>query len=133
MSLDADGHELIAAARDLARFDGGTTVIGCWQRAAALLARQGIEEALRDLWDLRSPAMTDVSTRCQLLCLGSFLRDSELAGRVHVAWEGLSRACHVRVYELPPTASELDGWMRCGWELCDVVARELLSASPGRG
>ena len=127
MSGELDGHELIGAARDVARWDeeGG---IGSWQRAAALLARQGIDAAMTELWELRAPAMRDVTTRCQLLCLGSFVRDAELAGRVHVAWEGLSRACHVRVYELPPTVGELDAWMSCGWELCDAVAKEIESA-----
>ena len=125
-------HELIGAARDVARYDdeGG---IGSWQRAAALLARQGIEAAMTELWELRAPAMKDVSARCQLLCLGSFLRDAELAGRVHVAWEGLSRACHVRVYDLPPTVTELDAWMRCGWELSDAVAREVDAAARAGG
>jgi len=32
----------------------------------------------------------------------AWLRDPALAGRVHLTWEGLTRACHLRVYELAP-------------------------------
>ncbi len=37
--------------------------------------------------------------------------DEELAERVSYAWAGLSRACHQHPYELPPTSSELLGWL----------------------
>jgi hypothetical protein len=30
---------------------------------------------------------------------------------VRYAWHGLSRACHHQVYELPPTATELERWL----------------------
>jgi hypothetical protein len=118
-----DAHALVSAARDLIRIDDRRTA-GLWPRAAAMLCRQAIEESLEDLWDLRSPAMRETSTRCQLLCLGDFLHRTELAGRVILTWDGLSRACHVRVYELAPTAEELQSWLACAWELAEAVARE---------
>jgi hypothetical protein len=118
-----DAHQLVSAARDLIRVDDSRTA-GLWPRAAAMLCRQAVEESLGTLWDLRSPAMAQTSTKCQLLCLGDFIHDTELAGRVSLTWNGLSRACHVRVYELAPTADELQSWLECAWELADAVERE---------
>jgi hypothetical protein len=119
----ADAHDLVSAARDLIRVDDSRTA-GLWPRAAAMLCRQAVEESLATLWDLRSPAMAETSTKCQLLCLGDFIHHSELAGRVSLTWNGLSRACHVRVYELAPTADELQSWLECAWELAVAVERE---------
>jgi hypothetical protein len=118
-----DAHDLVSAARDLVRVESPATV-GLWARGAALLTRQAVESALDQLWELRAPGMRDTTCRCQLLCLGDFLHDHELAGRVSVVWDGLSRACHVRVYELAPTVEELQLWMDCAWELADAVDRE---------
>lgn len=118
-----DAHDLVSAARDLIRVDDSRTA-GLWPRAAAMLCRQAVEESLATLWELRSPAMAQTSTKCQLLCLRDFIHDPELAGRVSLTWNGLSRACHVRVYELAPTADELQSWLECAWELADAVQRE---------
>lgn len=114
-------HDLIAVARDLIRAEDPATA-GLWPRAAAFLGRQGIEVAMTSLWTLRAPGLERESVRCQLLCLGPLLGDSELSGRVSAAWYGLSRACHHRVYALPPTAGELAGWLQAGSELADCVA-----------
>jgi hypothetical protein len=84
---------------------------GIWPRATALLARQALESALRDLWCLRAPGVEACSMRAQLLCLPLYLRDEELAERVSYAWVGLSRATHYHPYELPPTSSELSDWL----------------------
>jgi hypothetical protein len=119
----AGAHELVSAARDLMRVEDASTA-GLWSRGAAILARQSIETSLDALWTLRSPGMRNTSGRCQLLCLGDFLHDRELAGRVTLTWNGLSRACHVRVYELAPTLEELQSWLDCAWELAEAVARE---------
>jgi hypothetical protein len=119
----ADAHDLVSAARDLIRVDDSHTA-GLWPRAAAMLCRQAVEESLATLWDFRSPGMRETSTKCQLLCLGDFIHQTELAGRVSLTWNGLSRACHVRVYELAPTADELQSWLECAWELADAVERE---------
>lgn len=124
MAADPTGaHELLSTARDLMRVEDASTA-GLWSRGAAILARQAIETSLDALWALRSPGMRNTSGRCQLLCLGDFLHDRELAGRVTLTWNGLSRACHVRVYELAPTLEELQSWLDCAWELAEAVARE---------
>ena len=105
------GHvEVVAAARNLMeRTDSATA--GLWPRATALLARQAIESALDDFWRVRAPGMEHCSMKAQLLCLPHYLGDEELAERVSYAWAGLSRACHQHPYELPPTSSELLGWL----------------------
>jgi hypothetical protein len=68
--------------------------------------------------------MKETSTRCQLLCLGDFLHQPELAGRVRLCWDGLSRACHVRAYELAPAAEELQSWLECAWDFADAVTHQ---------
>lgn len=128
----ADPHDLVSAARDLVRVDDARTA-GLWPRAAALLGRQALELAMARLWALTAPGLERTSARCQLLCLRSLLGDRELARRAGAAWGSLSRACHHRVYELPPTAQELHGWLETAWELADRVEVVLASAqgSPG--
>lgn len=128
MADAAGAHQLVSAARDLVRIDDARTA-GLWPRASALLCRQAIETSLASLWDLRCPAMAETSARCQLLCLGEFLNDAQLAGRVSVTWDSLSRACHVRVYELAPAAEELHSWLECAWALADAVEHERTEAT----
>jgi hypothetical protein len=117
----ATAHDLLATARDLIRIEDAWAA-GLWPRAAAFLARQGIEAAMASLWAVRAPGLERESARCQLLCLATFLGDADLSGRISAAWWGLSRSCHHRVYELPPTAGELNVWLESGWELADRVA-----------
>jgi hypothetical protein len=119
-SLDA--HALVSAARDLVRNDDPTTA-GLWPRAAALLARQGLELAMARLWQVTAPGLERASTRCQLLCVGDLLNDRELGGRAALTWHSLSAACHHRVYELPPTAGELNGALETVWDLAEAVER----------
>ena len=87
------------------------TAFGSWPRAAALLARQALEQGLDDLWGAVSPRVREASRHAQLLCLGEFIRDEELVSGARYAWHGLSRACHHQVYELPPTEAELSTWL----------------------
>jgi hypothetical protein len=115
-----DAHALVSAARGLVRNEGATTA-GLWPRAAALLARQGLELAMARLWDVTAPGLENTSSRCQLLCLGDMLNDRELAGRATLTWTSLSGACHHRVYELPPTASELNSALETVSDLADAV------------
>jgi hypothetical protein len=117
-----DAHGLVSAARDLVRNDDAVTA-GLWPRAAALLARQGLELAMARLWDVTAPGLERTSTRCQLLCVGEMLNDRELGGRATLTWQTLSDACHHRVYELPPTASELNGALETVWDLAEAVER----------
>jgi hypothetical protein len=115
-----DAHALVAAARDLVR-NGDTTTAGLWPRAAALLARQGLELAMARLWDVTAPGLERTSTRCQLLCVGDMLDNRELGGRATLTWNALSNACHHQVYELPPTASELASALETVWDLAEAV------------
>lgn len=86
-------------------------VVGAWPRAAALLARQSLEEGLDRFWERNVPPMTDASRATQLSCLDQYLKDRQLVDGVRTAWAALSRACHHHVYELAPTAPELDHWL----------------------
>jgi hypothetical protein len=122
MTTTADAHALVSAARDLIRDDDATTA-GLWPRAAALLARQGLELAMARLWEVTAPGLERTSTRCQLLCVGDMLNDRELGGRTMLTWRSLSSACHHRVYELPPTASELTIALETVWDLAAAVER----------
>ncbi len=118
----ADAHALVSAARDLIRDDDATTA-GLWPRAAALLARQGLEIAMARLWQVTAPGLERTTTRCQLLCLGGMLNDRALGGRAILTWHSLSNACHHSVYELPPTAGELNGALETVWDLAEAVER----------
>jgi hypothetical protein len=122
MNSTADAHSLVSAARDLIRDDDLATA-GLWPRAAALLARQGLELAMARLWEVTAPGLERTSTRCQLLCVGDMLNDRQLGGRATLTWQSLSNACHHRAYELPPTASELSLALEMVWDLAESVER----------
>lgn len=98
---------LVAAARELIRRPAADTV-GVWPRAAALLARRALEEALDRLWSRRAPGLERASARAQLACLPEYLGDRELAWEISYTWSALSNACHQHAYELAPTATELE-------------------------
>jgi hypothetical protein len=120
VSSGVDAHALVSAARDLIKDDAATTA-GLWPRAAALLARQGLELAMFRLWQVTAPGLEWTSMRCQLLCVGDMLNDRELGGRATLTWNALSNACHHRVYELPPTASELNAALEVVWDVANAV------------
>jgi hypothetical protein len=80
-------------------------------RAAAVLARQALESQLLVALGGRVPGIERARLRPQLLCLQSYLGDKGLAGEVAHAWWALTEVCHHRLYELAPSASELDGWL----------------------
>lgn len=84
---------------------------GAWPRAAALLGRQSLEEAIDRYWVRTLPPMRGVTRKTQLACLDLYLRDAELVGGIRIAWSALSRACHHHAYELSPAAPELDAWI----------------------
>jgi hypothetical protein len=113
--------DLVDDARDLIRDDRASTA-GIWPRAAAVLARQGIEFALSNLWQLRAPGLEYTPFRCQLLCLPAFLGDDGLAERTSLSYWALSRALHHHPYELAPTHSELEECITTAWELGNRVA-----------
>jgi len=115
----------LAAAHSLLSYSDAATA-GLWPRAAALLARQALEQGLNDFWLKRAPGVEDSSRRSQLLCLRSYA-DEQLAEEASHTWAALSGACHHHAYELSPTASELERWMR---SVSDVV--DSLEKSRGR-
>lgn len=101
--------EILAMAQGLlARTDPATA--GLWPRAAALLARQGLEATLDELWDEKGLNLRECPTRAQLICLREFV-DPDLAGRLAHTWAVLSRACHQHPYELAPSVSEVAVWI----------------------
>ena len=101
--------DVLAMAQELLRKPEASTA-GLWPRAAALLARQALEMALDRYWKTKRPGMELCTTHAQLICLRQYWPDKDEAGRIHHAWIALSRACHHHVYELAPTAGELERW-----------------------
>jgi hypothetical protein len=109
--MSVDAAVMLAHARALLH-RGETATAGLWPRAAALLARQALEATLTDLWRHRAPGLEGCPMRAQLLCVEACLpHAADLGARARYAWSGLSRACHQHPYELPPTTTELSGWL----------------------
>lgn len=97
--------DLLATAQSLlTRTDPQTA--GLWPRAAALLARQALEETLDDFWRRKAMPLDACSTRPQLICLGTYAGE-DVAGRVNHTWSALTRACHHHPYEVAPSVGEL--------------------------
>jgi hypothetical protein len=102
--------EILALAETLLeRADPKTA--GLWPRAAALLTRQALEQALDECWRAKSLPLDTTPTRIQLICLREYLDDQAQASDVSHAWSALSGACHHHPYEIAPTAGELRGWL----------------------
>jgi hypothetical protein len=111
-------EELLTEARRLVDHPDAA-IAGVWPRAAALLARQALEQAMADLWagQPETDALALSSMRSQLLCLTAYL-DPDVATRAAYLSAALSRACHYHSYELAPTATELTRWLN---ETADLV------------
>lgn len=90
---------------------------GVWHRAAALLTRQVLEEAIDGVWDDYFSGMKNTSRYTQLACLKQLARDNRIGVEpvisedVHSAWVALSRACHHHEYDLAPTVPEIELWI----------------------
>jgi hypothetical protein len=80
------------------------------ERAAALLARQALEESVRTTLRRRAPGTERASASAQLLCLPAYAPDAAAADARYL-WGVLSRVCHHHPYELAPTADELADWL----------------------
>jgi hypothetical protein len=112
--------ELLAAAqRLLDRPDAKTAPI--WPRAAALLARQALEQGLDLFWRGKGLKLDTLATKPQLICLQAYLPNRELAARTNDAWSNLTRACHHHPYELGVGQEELKAWL-------ETVEQVLVSA-----
>lgn len=96
---------------------------GVWPRAAALLARQVLEDALDHLWLAIHPGVIRAGRATQLTCLGLMITDPGLVADVRSAWASLSRACHHHHYELGPTAAELERWIHQTERLVEALGR----------
>ncbi len=99
----------------LSRADPDTA--GLWPRASAVLACRALETTVDRLWERRALDLERCPMRVQLICLRTYLGDSDLAARAGHAWSALSRASHHHPYELAPTADELRGWLSVVEEL----------------
>ena len=109
----SNSTQFLQQARALMRAPeaGQADLGGTWPRAVALLTRQALEQGLDNFWSQQAPGVEQASLAGQLLCLSAFLDDRDVVSGVRSAWHGLSRACHHQVYELPPTATELERWL----------------------
>lgn len=104
-------NELLQAARSILQKTGGM-VAALWPRSAAILGRQALEGAIRQMW-LGEPelaAMAERSMRSQLIGLPA-VTSAEMASRIRFVWGALTEACHYHPYELAPTAGELSRWL----------------------
>lgn len=101
--------ELLAEARRLVR-DGDRMKQGAWARAAAFLARQALERAIRHRL-IRTHRLSGYPTFKALLLSSEVFLGRDLSRRAGWSWEALSRATHHHGYELAPTAAELEAWM----------------------
>lgn len=103
---DLTPSEILNRAGDLLNKPTAGT-IGLWPRATAALVRQALEQRLKEVLSAKVAGIDRAPVRAQLLCLMTFLDDTETAREVNLAWWELSQACHHLSYELPPTAPEL--------------------------
>lgn len=86
---------------------------GVWGRAAAILARQGLEYALRRRWAaVNWPAMADAKMKHQLIALPTYCEGfADLATEMRFIWAQLSNACHAGTYRLDPSPEQLLNWI----------------------
>lgn len=75
-------------------------------RAAALLARQALEEIVTQLCTSHGVDLHGAHMRSRLVCLRQ-LTDDAAAEKASVAWGSLSALCHHHAYQLTPTAGEV--------------------------
>ncbi|MGC2996925.1 hypothetical protein ACPF8X_00540 [Streptomyces sp. G35A] len=111
---------LVTAAQRLLLPEPGTVrtlAPGLRARAAAVLLRIALDEALDAYWRQVTPSMTRIGKH-RLLCLGWYA-DQETARRCHTTWSALSAACHYRTCELPPSPAQMHTRLR---EVTDLLA-----------
>jgi len=87
--------------------DGSVSVPGGHSaRAAAVLARQALEEIVDERCASIALGMGRPSMRSKLIILTA-LDVATVGACAQTAWDSLSRACHHHSYELQPTAGEV--------------------------
>jgi hypothetical protein len=106
MSMSAES--LVTAARALLVAAPGTVPTlypGLRARAAAVLLRMALDQALDAYWGRVAPSMTRIGKH-RMLCL-EWYAGRDTARRCRTTWSALSAACHYRSYELPPSPAEI--------------------------
>ena len=84
----------------------------------AFLTRGVLEREVDRLWRLEFGGTRRTNRQTQFACLKQLARDGRItmdpvmAEDIHSAWAALSRACHHHEYDLTPTVSELEFWIR---------------------
>ncbi|WP_327699686.1 hypothetical protein [Streptomyces sp. NBC_00459] len=113
-----------AAGRLLLPEPGSVSTLGpgLRARAAAVLLRMALDEALNAYWQRVTPSMTRIGKH-RMLCL-EWYAGHDTARRCRTTWAALSAACHYRTYELPPAPAEVHA------RLMEVTS--LLAALRGR-
>ena len=113
-------EELLGLARQMVDEPSPPTR-GLWARAAAILGRQALEEAMCCVWRSKAPALEQANFTTQLICLCEFVADTHLAQQAAHVWACLSNACHYRGYGMPPTAQELTAWLNSVEVVLDLM------------
>jgi hypothetical protein len=106
--MSARPETLVTAAGRLLLPDSGaatTLAPGLRARAAAVLLRMALEQALDAYWQQVTPSMTRIGKH-RMLCL-EWYAGHDTARRCRTTWAALSAACHYRTYELPPAPAEI--------------------------
>lgn len=75
-------------------------------RAAALLARQALEDVVVELCESVGAHLRSAKMRTRLISLRVLL-GSDAADLAEVTWGGLSQSCHHHAFELAPTVGEV--------------------------
>jgi hypothetical protein len=100
-----DAGDVLSQARGV--LDGIHTVPAAQvSRVAAILARQALEELIVQRLAELGAQVPGATMRSKLVCLRG-LDDRGVAESATIAWDGLSRACHLHAYELPPMPEEV--------------------------
>ncbi|NBM14592.1 hypothetical protein [Streptomyces sp. GC420] len=106
--MTASPEALVTAAGRLLRPPPGTVhtlAPGLRARAAAVLLRMALDQALDSYWRRITPSMTRIGKH-RMLCL-EWYAGHDTARRCRTTWSALSAACHYRTYELPPAPAEI--------------------------
>ncbi|MGW4102852.1 hypothetical protein [Streptomyces sp. NPDC004976] len=101
-----------------------TLAPGLRARAAAVLLRMALEQALDAYWWRITPRMTRVGKH-RMLCL-EWYAGRDTARRCRTTWAALSATCHYRTYELPPAPTEIQARLE---EVIGLLAA--LDSGPG--
>lgn len=91
-------------------------VRGPWLRAAPIVLRQALEDAVTEALDGVGVDRA-ASMRAKLLCL-SQLAGADAAHEARALWARLSGGCHYSAYQLDPTLDDLDDWSARTSALC---------------